>query len=87
MKVKNYMEIVVNNFLEDILENYQDLCHCEKCIADIKAIALNSLPPKYVASEVGEVYSKIDALSIPFEVNIINTIIKAINIVKESPKH
>jgi len=43
--VKNYMEIVVDNILKKILPDYSNLCKCEKCCDDIKAIALNNLKP------------------------------------------
>lgn len=87
MEVKNYMEIVVNNLLPSVLKLNSDVCCCEKCQADIKAIALNHLPPKYIATESGEVYSKINALSIQFEADVINAITKAIEKVKNLPRH
>lgn len=87
MEVKNYMEIVVNNLLPSILKLNPDVCDCEKCKSDIKAIALNNLPPRYIATESGEVYSKINALATQFEADVINSIIQAIEIVKRSPRH
>lgn len=86
-EVKNYMEVIVSNLLNDILEENQNICHCERCIADIKAIALNSLPTRYVVSGIGEAYSKANAFSIQFKVDVINSILTAVNIVSKSPKH
>ncbi|SES71189.1 competence protein ComFB [Natronincola peptidivorans] len=87
MEIKNYMEIVVNNLLPNILKLNDDVCTCNQCVADIKAIALNHLPPKYIATESGEVYSKINALSIQFEADVINALTIAINKVTSSPRH
>ncbi|SDK51741.1 late competence development ComFB family protein [Natronincola ferrireducens] len=87
MKIKNYMEVVVNNLLPNILKCQEESCSCERCVADIKAIALNMLPPKYIATEFGEVYSKINALSIQFEADVTNAIIQAIDKVKKHPRH
>ncbi|AOY77057.1 late competence development ComFB family protein [Clostridium formicaceticum] len=87
MEVRNYMEVVVQHLLPGILKRNPEVCSCERCIADIKAIALNSLPPKYIASESGEVYSKIHALSLQFEVDVTNAILHAMNKVKNKPQH
>lgn len=81
------MEIVVSHLLPNILKGNPEVCSCKKCEADIKAIALNHLPPKYIATESGEVYSKINALSIQFEADVVNAITKAIEKVQNSPRH
>ena len=44
---------------------------------DIASKALNDLPPHYVVTEKGEVYSKINALRQQFEVDVISAITKA----------
>ncbi|WFA08055.1 late competence development ComFB family protein [Tissierella sp. Yu-01] len=84
--LKNYMEEVVLNLMDDILKD-MDLCKCDKCKMDIAAIALNNLPVKYVASEKGELYSKLHILKKQFEVDAITEILKAAALVNESPHH
>jgi competence protein ComFB len=84
--LKNYMEEVVFNLMPDILKDI-NMCTCEKCVLDISAIALNDLPPKYIVSEKGELYSRIDALTQQFEVDIISAVIKAAVLVKRNPRH
>ena len=42
-KLKNHFETEVNALLDAILNRYDNICKCEKCKLDIKAIALNSL--------------------------------------------
>ncbi len=78
MGVMNYMEVVVENLLPAILESNPGVCNCEKCKADIKAIALNHLPPKYIVVQSGDVHSNIDILSIQFEDVVTNAILYAI---------
>jgi competence protein ComFB len=85
-QIKNYMEEIVFNQLKEILTDI-NVCTCEKCILDIAAIALNDLPPKYLVSEKGELYSKIDSLRQQFEVDVISAITKAAVMVKRKPRH
>ena len=49
--------------------------------------ALNDLPPKYVVTEKGELYSKINTLEQQFEVDVVAAITKAAVLVKRRPRH
>lgn len=80
------MEEVVLNSIEGILDDI-NVCKCQICIMDIAALALNDLPPKYVATEKGELYSKVNSLRNQFEVDVIAAITKAAVLVKRSPRH
>jgi competence protein ComFB len=84
--LKNYMEEVVFNLMDSVLDDI-NVCKCEMCIKDIAALALNDLPPKYIASEKGELYSKTNNLRSQFEVDVISAITKAAVLVKRSPRH
>lgn len=84
--IKNYMEEIVFSLIHDVLKDI-NMCTCDKCILDIAAIALNDLPPKYVVSEKGEVYSKLNFLKQQFEVDVIAAITKAAVLVKRNPRH
>ncbi len=85
-QIKNYMEEIVFNQMKDVLDDI-NMCTCEKCILDIAAIALNDLPPKYIVTEKGELFSKINALKQQFEVDVIAAITKAAVLVKRKPRH
>ncbi len=87
MKVKNYMEDVVDYLLPQVLKGLPEICNCQQCISDIKALALNSLKPKYVATPEGEVYTKVNELSIQFEADVVSAITAAIKKVNASPRH
>ncbi len=84
--IKNYMEEVVLNLMEGVLDDI-NMCKCELCVMDIAALALNDLPPKYIATEKGELYSKVNSLRNQFEVDVIAAITKAAVLVKRAPRH
>lgn len=84
--IKNYMEEVVLNLMDDVLDDI-NMCKCEACVMDIAALALNDLPPKYIATEKGELYSKVNSLKNQFEVDVIAALTKAAVLVKRSPRH
>lgn len=84
--LKNIMEDVVNSKLESIMKT-MDICKCDKCKLDIKAIALNNLPPRYVVTEKGGLYSKLIEMEMQFDVNVQTEIIKAAMIVGNNHRH
>lgn len=84
--LKNFMEEIVLSQIKDVLDDI-NVCTCDKCRMDIAALALNSLPPKYIVSEKGEVYSKINRLMQQFEVDVLAAITKAAIVVKRNPRH
>ena len=87
MQVKNYMEDLVANQLEDIMKKNNCSCFCEKCKADITAHALNHLPTKYVATEKGVCYAKLTSYENQSIIDITTAISNAIKIVEEHPRH
>ncbi|NSW90966.1 MAG: late competence development ComFB family protein [Firmicutes bacterium] len=80
------MEELVFSMLKNVIDDI-DVCSCDKCMLDIAALALNELPPKYVVTEKGELYSKVNILRQQFEVDILTAITKAAEKVKEHPRH
>ena len=85
--IKNYMEQIVDETLPTVIDKYTDICKCEKCIDDIKAITLNNLKPLYIVTEEGAIYSKLKELEQQFKTDIISELIKAIELVSKRPKH
>jgi competence protein ComFB len=86
LSMRNYMEVIVMSTMDDILKDI-NMCKCEKCKLDIAAKALNDLPPQYIVTEKGEIYSKIKNLKAQFEVDVIAAITKAAILVKRNPMH
>jgi competence protein ComFB len=85
-KLKNYMEEIVLKKTDDILK-IMNICKCEKCRLDIMALALNELPTKYVVTDKGELYIKLNELEQQFEIDVDTAIIKAALFVSKNPKH
>lgn len=86
MAVRNYMQDIIDNEIDDILKDVE-MCKCDICMDDVKAIALNNLKPKYYSTHLGEVYNKTSQLSIEFRVGIIKELLIASEIVKINFKH
>ena len=86
-KLKNYMEVLVDEILPSMLLKEEEICKCEKCVLDIKAIALNRLPAKYIVSDIGEIYRRYDELGKQLEIDVVEAILRAIELVKIRPKH
>ncbi|ABY92800.1 late competence development ComFB family protein [Thermoanaerobacter brockii subsp. lactiethylicus] len=86
MQLKNYMEDAVEQMMDRVLKDL-DVCKCDRCRMDIKALALNNLPPKYVVSEEGELYVKTNELVRQFEVDIIKAITMAAIKVNNNKRH
>lgn len=81
------MEDIVDYLLPSVLEKYTNICICDKCIKDIKALTLNQLKPMYVVTDEGKTYAKINELSRQFQVNVVQKIVASIQIVQNNLKH
>ena len=83
----NMMEKMVEIRMEDRMKN-GEYCNCEQCTEDIKCIALNNLPPKYVSTTRGELFTKIDQQMIRQNVLDIDVaVINALEFVAKRPRH
>ncbi len=83
----NMMEHYVDERLSERLREY-DCCKCEVCVEDMKAFALNRLPPKYVSTVNGQVFTRIkQELENQPSVDLDVAIIQAIQHISASPRH
>ncbi|MCF6460080.1 late competence development ComFB family protein [Clostridium sp. Cult3] len=87
MELRNLMEDEVMNTIDRVLKDRDEVCGCDKCRLDIAAIALNNLKPKYVVTEKGGLYAKVDTLDYQYDVDLVKEITKAIEIVDKEPHH
>lgn len=85
--LKNYMEDLIGEILPKVLKEYGDICKCERCITDIKAITLNQFYPLYIVSDKGNVYAKLNELQMQIHTDVVKEITKAIEIVCKNPRH
>ncbi len=87
MEIHNYLEDMVSVELEEILAETEDICKCQKCKLDIKVWALNRLPPKYVITDKGRIYTKLKEQEIQFKADVIRELTKAILHISRNPQH
>lgn len=87
MSYKNYMEDVVVDELNGILGQMKDVCRCERCREDIVAHTLNRLSPKYVVTDLGNVYTKLNQFRVQSRTDIIVQLMASAKVVKENPRH
>jgi len=83
------MEDMVDLVLPRLLveDAYKNKCTCEQCINDIKAIALNNLRPRYVATETGSVLSKANMFTVQSDTDVTKALVEAIEKVNRLPRH
>ena len=85
--VKNIMEIIVEDYIKSVLEEYPDQCQCSICMADIKALTLNQLPPKYIRSAKGGVIVRANETNPSEKVRILQAVAKSVEVVGRDPRH
>ena len=86
MALINMMEGFVSDKLNDMLKN-ETCCKCERCVEDMKAIALNKLPARYVSTHNGELFSKLDSTIRQNSMDIMVAVSHAIECVSSRPSH
>jgi competence protein ComFB len=84
--VVNVTELIAETKVEEVIAMMEG-CNCPKCVDDILAIALNSLPTRYVTTDVGKQFIQLNSYKKQFETDVVAALIKACQIVKESPRH
>ena len=85
--LKNMMEDAVEYQLRKILPTMPNVCSCEKCRLDMAAYALNRLSPQYVRTDAGALYQKLNNSSQQAEVEVLTTVVAAIETISSHPKH
>ncbi|MFH0790289.1 MAG: late competence development ComFB family protein [Candidatus Omnitrophota bacterium] len=86
-EILNYMETIAEDILEELLADRQDICKCKKCKLDILVWALNRLPPKYVVTDKGRLYTKLKEQETQFHTDVIKELTKAIIQISKNPQH
>lgn len=86
MALVNVMESIIDEKLATMLKE-EDCCKCDRCLEDMKAMALNQLPAKYVSTHNGELFSKLNSLMRQNSIDINVAVSYAIKIVSSKPSH
>ena len=87
LHLKNYTEILVDETLQKLWSELSDVCKCIRCEYDIKAIALNNLPPSYTVTEQGEIFTKVNNFRNQIQIDVIKEVLNAISTVSKNCSH
>ena len=86
-RVVNIMEeILTPELILDVLKS-NDTCTCSRCQADVKALMLTRLPPKYIVADNTAVPMLLTYYHNKFRVAVLSQSIRACMDVKEHPRH
>lgn len=86
-RVVNIMEeILTPELILDALKS-NDTCTCSRCQADVKALMLTRLPPKYIVADNAAVPMLLTYYHNKFRVAVLSQSIRACMDVKERPRH
>jgi hypothetical protein len=82
----NIMQALVEEKCMKYIEMF-GLCTCSRCVADVKALALSNLPPKYSVMHKGEISPMLGVLEGRFNSALTAQILNACKVVMEHPRH
>lgn len=86
-ELKNQMETVARQALNEYMSKVNLSCTCEHCLADILALTLNQLPAKYYVTLKGEILTQWESQSSPDQARIIAAVVRAAKKVEATPSH
>ncbi len=82
----NVLEEIVKNKVDEFIQTF-DVCTCPRCKADIIALSLNGLTPKYIVVDKSHVSPLLNFFSAKYKGSVAAQLSKACIIVKENPHH
>lgn len=85
--VINVVEMIVDDEFPVVMQRFSNACTCKRCLADIKALALNNIQPHYVATEKGNVYERVNTMNMLFRVDVLRAMTEAATKVTSNPRH
>lgn len=82
----NVMERIVGEQVSYFMEQFE-VCSCDRCVADTKALALTNLPPKYIVTAKSTVAPLLNFYTNKFIGQVTVELTKACQTVKDVPHH
>lgn len=82
----NVMEVLVEERLEKYVKLF-GLCSCQRCMADVRALALSRLSAKYVVLPPHAVNPMMSLYQAKFDSTVIAQVVYACKAVMEAPRH
>ena len=85
-EVYNVMQVLVEESAEKYMAMFH-VCTCPRCKADVRALALSNLQPKYVVMEEGEYLPRMITYERQFYTTVTAQVMRACTAVLEHPRH
>lgn len=83
----NIMEqLILRQDIHSFLVQY-NVCTCPRCMADVCALALSGMPPKYVVTSKDSISPLLSYYESRNKILMLTELIKACNKVRENPRH
>ena len=82
----NVMQILVEEKADEYMKMF-GICCCDKCRLDVRAVALNHLPPKYVVLSENERVPRLTVYESRFASDVTAQLIQACKLVMLTPHH
>ena len=82
----NYMEILTDNILDEILADEKTNRLSKEAVQDVKALALNRLWPMYLTTETGKDFIRKVIIEDKIEQDVIHELRAALDIVRQNPR-
>ena len=84
--ITNYMEILTDNILDEILAEEKTNRLSKEAVQDVKALALNRLWPMYLTTETGKDFIKKIVIEDKIEKDVVRELRAALDIVRQNPR-
>lgn len=86
-KLKNIVEDIALDFLNNSLSLRYDICRCPQCRNDMLAFMLSNLPARYVTTEKGELATIIEQAKFEHQAAVAKASLAAIEKISKNPRH
>ncbi|SIS84595.1 late competence development ComFB family protein [Alicyclobacillus vulcanalis] len=87
MAIVNMTEVLARQILREPELLKLLPCHCDRCVDDVLAMALNHLPPRYATSDEGQLYVQVEYLRPQLRSDILRELTQAVMRVSSHPHH
>ena len=85
--VANVVERLIDEQFPIVMKKFPDACCCSQCLSDIKALALNSLKPRYVSTDRGDLFEWVHISDMMVKVEALRAMTEAVEKVSRNPRH
>lgn len=85
--LKNYMEDVAREVLEEIKGMRPEVCFCEICVQDILALALSRLKGKYAVTAEGEIFARVAQSDRQVRADALVAVMESMEVITKNPRH